>query len=111
MTDTPAQKSEHIGRETVEAIAKLANIHLTDDDIEHYQEDLEKILTLFDALAKADTSGVDHLCLSPKAKMEDLREDEAKPQLHVDDMSFSPHFNKASGHFTVVQVVQRDDDA
>jgi aspartyl/glutamyl-tRNA(Asn/Gln) amidotransferase C subunit len=112
MTDSSPQKSEHIDRKTVEKIAKLTNIQLSDGDIEHYQADLEKILTLFDALAKADTSGVDHLCLSPKADMEDLREDIPHPSEHVTDMgSFSPYFNEQNQQFTVVQVVQRSDDS
>ena len=101
-------RADHINEQTVANIAKLAGIRLSKDDVAHYQQDLEKILTLFDALQKADTSGVDHLCLSPISDMESLREDEACNAAHVKAMeTFSPYFDAESGLFEVIQVIEK----
>lgn len=48
----------HITPEEVRHVARLARIHLEDDQVEHLRQDLESILTYVDQLAELDLSDV-----------------------------------------------------
>lgn len=47
-----------ISRETVEHVAHLARLHLTDEEIDRMQEQLSRILQAIETLAEVDTSHV-----------------------------------------------------
>jgi aspartyl-tRNA(Asn)/glutamyl-tRNA(Gln) amidotransferase subunit C len=47
-----------LARDEVEAIAQLARLHLTDEEIEHMRVDLGAILDYFKTLADVNTDGV-----------------------------------------------------
>jgi aspartyl-tRNA(Asn)/glutamyl-tRNA(Gln) amidotransferase subunit C len=49
----------HITPEEVRRVARLARIHLEDDQVEPLRQDLESILTYVDQLAELDLSGVE----------------------------------------------------
>jgi aspartyl-tRNA(Asn)/glutamyl-tRNA(Gln) amidotransferase subunit C len=67
-----------ISRSDVEHVAHLAQLHLTDDELDRMQTQLSKILQAIDTLQGVDTSQVD-----PTASVIQLenvmREDEARP--------------------------------
>jgi len=48
-----------ISREDVLKVAALANLELTDSEVEMYREQLDDILTYIDKLNEIDTSGVE----------------------------------------------------
>jgi aspartyl-tRNA(Asn)/glutamyl-tRNA(Gln) amidotransferase subunit C len=72
-----------ISRETVEHVAHLAQLHLTDEEIDRMQEQLSKILDAIETLAEVDTGHV-----GPTATVIALenvmRDDEARPGLRRD---------------------------
>jgi aspartyl-tRNA(Asn)/glutamyl-tRNA(Gln) amidotransferase subunit C len=67
-----------ISREDVLKVAALANLELTDAEVETYRGQLDDILTYIDKLNEIDTSGVEPLAQVLAASAEDssLREDE-----------------------------------
>ena len=93
--------------EEVKHIAALANLHLSDADIERYTKDLEEILSYVDQLNELDTSGVE-----PMAQVR--HEGNAAP-LRADQQGQS--FGQATalrcaplpgaGHFKVPRVIER----
>lgn len=72
-----------ISRETVEHVAHLAQLHLSDDEIDRMLEQLSKILVAIETLADVDTSHV-----GPTATVIALenvmREDAVRPGLGRD---------------------------
>ena len=73
-----------IDRRTVESVANLARLALTDEEIERFAGQLSAILEAVSKLNSVDTSGV-----GPTASILDLqdvlREDELRPGLSKDD--------------------------
>jgi aspartyl-tRNA(Asn)/glutamyl-tRNA(Gln) amidotransferase subunit C len=72
-----------ISRETVEHVAHLARLHLTDDEIDLMQSQLSKILAAIETLAEVDTSHVGPTA-SVIALENVMREDEVRPALARD---------------------------
>jgi aspartyl-tRNA(Asn)/glutamyl-tRNA(Gln) amidotransferase subunit C len=72
-----------ISRETVEHVAHLARLHLTDDEIDRMQSQLSKILAAIETLAEVDTSHVGPTA-SVIALENVMREDEVRPGLARD---------------------------
>ena len=72
-----------ISRETVEHVAHLARLHLTDDEIDRMQSQLSKILAAIERLAEVDTSHVGPTA-SVIALENVMREDEVRPGLTRD---------------------------
>ena len=72
-----------ISRETVEHVAHLARLHLTDDEINLMQSQLSKILAAIETLAEVDTSHVGPTA-SVIALENVMREDEVRPGLTRD---------------------------
>ena len=66
-----------ISREDVLKVAALANLELTDAEVETYQGQLDDILTYIDKLNEIDTSHVEHMTQVVAASSDDapLRED------------------------------------
>lgn len=48
-----------LDKDTVENIARLARIHMTNDELETYRLELSNILTLVEKMNAADTEGVE----------------------------------------------------
>lgn len=67
-----------ISRETVEHVAHLARLHLTDDEIDRMQEQLSKILAAIETLRDVDTSHVGPTA-SVIALENVMRDDEVRP--------------------------------
>lgn len=69
-----------ISRETVEHVAHLARLHLTDEEIDRMQEQLSRILQAIETLAEVDTSHVGPTA-SVIALENVMRDDEPRPGL------------------------------
>ncbi len=67
-----------ITTETVQNVAKLARLRLTEDEINLYAEQLGKIIEYFDELAAVDTTGIEPMSHAlPVINV--MREDEVVP--------------------------------
>jgi aspartyl-tRNA(Asn)/glutamyl-tRNA(Gln) amidotransferase subunit C len=64
-----------IDRQTVEHVAKLARVDLTDKEIEKFSEEFSDILDLFSSLKDVDTDGVEP-SFHPIELKNSVREDE-----------------------------------
>jgi aspartyl-tRNA(Asn)/glutamyl-tRNA(Gln) amidotransferase subunit C len=66
-----------ISREDVMKVAALANLELTDAEVEQYRGQLDDILTYIDKLNEVDTSGIEPMAQVLAASADDspLRED------------------------------------
>lgn len=93
-----------ISREQVLHIARLARIELSEDQIEHYREDLNSILKYVDKLEELDLSGVE-----PTTHAVDLdsrlRDDEVEQRLNHDQVLENAPDTEA-GQFRVPKVVE-----
>jgi aspartyl-tRNA(Asn)/glutamyl-tRNA(Gln) amidotransferase subunit C len=72
-----------ISRETVEHVAHLARLHLTDDEVDRMQEQLSKILAAIETLRDVDTSHVGPTA-SVIALENVMRDDEVRPGMGRD---------------------------
>ncbi len=69
-----------INIETVEHVAKLARLSLTEDEKKQFAEQLGRIIDNFNELSEVDTAGVEPLCHAlPVVNV--LRDDEVKPSV------------------------------
>jgi aspartyl-tRNA(Asn)/glutamyl-tRNA(Gln) amidotransferase subunit C len=93
-----------IDRETVEHVARLARLGLTEEEIERYTGQLAAILEAVAALQKVDTSGV-----GPTASILDLqdvlREDELRPGLSTQQVLQNAP-DREGDHFRVQAVFE-----
>ena len=72
-------------QEEVRAIAELARLELSDDDVARYQRQLSDILAYFQKLEELDTSQIDPTSsVLPLTSV--MRADEAGPALSVDEV-------------------------
>jgi aspartyl-tRNA(Asn)/glutamyl-tRNA(Gln) amidotransferase subunit C len=72
-----------ISRETVEHVAHLARLHLTDDEVDRMQAQLSKILAAIETLRDVDTSHVGPTA-SVIALENVMRDDEVRPGMGRD---------------------------
>jgi aspartyl-tRNA(Asn)/glutamyl-tRNA(Gln) amidotransferase subunit C len=72
-----------ISRETVEHVAHLARLHLTDDEVDRMREQLSKILAAIETLRDVDTSHVGPTA-SVIALENVMRDDEVRPGMGRD---------------------------
>lgn len=95
-----------IDRETVEHIAELAKLKLTEDEINLYAEQLSAILDYAESLQEIDTSAI-----PPTASVLPLRNvlrpDEAQPSLPRDE-ALANAADKADGQFRVDAILDND---
>ena len=93
-----------ISKEDVRYIANLARIGLTDKEIEHFQTQLEGILTYIDQLRKLDVSAIE-----PTAHVLDVknvtRPDQVRPSLNPKDVLDSAPA-KTGQFFKVPKVIE-----
>lgn len=77
--------SARLSADDVRAIADLARLELSDDDVERYQQQLSDILGYFQKLEELDTSHIDPTSsVLPLTNV--MRKDEAHDALQVDDV-------------------------
>jgi len=93
-----------LDREAVLHIARLARVHLTDEEVETYAKQLGDIIGHFDVLNRVDTEGVE-----PTAHTLPLRnvmaEDLARPSLPRDEvLAMAP--NTEDGYLRVRAVLE-----
>ncbi|HEY8272372.1 MAG TPA: Asp-tRNA(Asn)/Glu-tRNA(Gln) amidotransferase subunit GatC [Pseudobdellovibrionaceae bacterium] len=92
-----------IDKKTIEHIAKLARLEITEDEATEYSQQLGKAMAHFEQISKVDTTGIEPL-VTP-AEIEDFwREDLVKQEFTPEDMvSNAP--SKAGHLFKVPPVV------
>lgn len=73
-----------LDKEKVKKVAKLANLPVSDEELDKYSSQISKVLDYIDKLEKADISKVDALYNVSKNKSK-LREDEVKKSLHQEE--------------------------
>lgn len=91
----------------LQALERLAALHLDPDERERLQRDLQRILEHVDRMASVDVDGVEPLEGGPGASGA-LREDTPSPSLPVDEALGNAPGTRA-GHFTVPSVLPPDD--
>lgn len=74
-----------IDKATIERIAKLAKLHISDQEAQEFSEQLSKALGYFDQISKVDTKGVEPL-ISPTQIEGFWREDAAVKELSTEEM-------------------------
>ena len=92
-----------IDKKTIEHIAKLARLHVTEQEAVEYSEQLSKALGYFDQIVKVDTTGVEPL-VTPTEIEAFWREDEAKEEFTAEEMTANAPA-KAGNLFKVPPVV------
>ncbi|MDG0814867.1 Asp-tRNA(Asn)/Glu-tRNA(Gln) amidotransferase subunit GatC [Bdellovibrio svalbardensis] len=75
-----------IDKKTIEHIAKLARLHITEAEAAQYSAQLEKVLHNFEQIAKVDTAGVEPL-ITPTEIEAYWRDDEAKKDFTAEEMT------------------------
>lgn len=75
-----------IDKKTIEHIAKLARLHITEDEAAEYSAQLEKVLHNFEQIAKVDTAGIEPL-ITPTEIETYWREDVAKQEFTAEEMT------------------------
>lgn len=76
---------ESLTADEVRYVARLANLHLTDDEVEKYRHQLTGILQHVRSLQEVDTSGVEPTGHATNS-MTVLRDDEAAPPLEREEV-------------------------
>jgi aspartyl-tRNA(Asn)/glutamyl-tRNA(Gln) amidotransferase subunit C len=75
-----------IDKKTIEHIAKLARLQISDAEAQEYSEQLGKALQNFEKISKIDTKGIEPL-ITPVEIEAFWREDEAKQVFTADEMT------------------------
>jgi aspartyl-tRNA(Asn)/glutamyl-tRNA(Gln) amidotransferase subunit C len=91
-----------VTEETVEHVARLARLSLTEEERRLFARQLEEILEWAESLQAIDTSGV--LPMSHPREAEALREDEPRPGIDR-ETAFSAAPEAADGLFRVPRVI------
>lgn len=92
-----------IDKKTIEHIAKLARLHITEAEAAEYSAQLEKVLHNFEQIVKVDTAGVEPL-ITPTEIEAYWREDEAKKDFTAEEMTANAP-SRAGNLFKVPPVV------
>jgi len=92
-----------INRETVEQIARLARLNLTDKEVKQFTKELGEILRAFKTIDRAKVSGVKP-SFQPINLVNRTRDDEVEPSLSQDE-ALANTKNKERGFFKGPRVV------
>lgn len=92
-----------IDKKTIEHIAKLSRLQITDAEAEEYSQQLSKALGYFEQISKVDTKGIEPM-VTPTEIENFWREDEAKTAFTPEDMTANAPA-KAGNLFKVPPVV------
>jgi aspartyl-tRNA(Asn)/glutamyl-tRNA(Gln) amidotransferase subunit C len=92
----------------VRAVADLANLALTGDEIARMRHDLDEILTHIDKLNELNTSGVEPMAqvLFEAGETATLREDRERPPVGTEAALANAPLSGA-GYFKVPKVIER----
>ncbi len=75
-----------IDKKTIEHIAKLARLHISDQEAQEYSTQLSKALGFFEQISKVDTKGIEPL-VTPTEIEAYWRPDEAKSNFTAEEMT------------------------
>ncbi|MNJ91015.1 Glutamyl-tRNA(Gln) amidotransferase subunit C [compost metagenome] len=75
-----------IDKKTIEHIAKLSRLHVTEQEATEYSAQLSKALEYFEQISKIDTKGIEPL-ITPTEIEDFWREDEAKSEYTAEEMT------------------------
>lgn len=92
-----------IDKKTIEHIAKLARLHVTEEEAHEYSTQLAKALGHFEQIAKIDTTGIEPL-VTPTEIEAYWREDVVKQEFSAEEMTANAPA-KAGNLFKVPPVV------
>lgn len=92
----------------VRYVAALANLNLSEDEIESMSRDLGQVLTHIEQLNKVDTEGVEPMTqvLFESDEIASLREDNEHTSLS-NDLALRNAAHAANGYFKVPKVIER----
>jgi aspartyl-tRNA(Asn)/glutamyl-tRNA(Gln) amidotransferase subunit C len=92
----------------VRYISELANLRLSEQDLQNYAAEMEEILTYVAQLEELDTSGVEPMAqvLYPGEENATLRPDQPRPSLDR-ELALKPAPSSGAGHFKVPKVIER----
>ncbi len=97
-------------KEQVRKVAALANLRLTDEEMERMAADMSGVLTHMEQLAALDTEGVEPMAqvLYPAPDGAALRDDAVRPETILGTAkALSNSAASGSGHFKVPKVIER----
>jgi aspartyl-tRNA(Asn)/glutamyl-tRNA(Gln) amidotransferase subunit C len=93
-----------IQQDEVKHIAKLARLHLAEDELPRYTEQVGRILAFFDELKQLDTADVP-MTAHPIPVSNAFREDEVRPPLGADKvLANAPH--REGDYFRVPKILE-----
>lgn len=92
-----------IDKKTIEHIAKLARLQITDEEAVEYSEQLGKAMSHFEQISKVDTKGIEPL-VTPTEIEAFWRVDEARQEFTPEEMTSNAP-SKAGNLFKVPPVV------
>jgi aspartyl-tRNA(Asn)/glutamyl-tRNA(Gln) amidotransferase subunit C len=92
-----------IDQKTIEHIAKLARLHVSDQEAKAYSQQLSKVLDYFEQISKVKTEGVEPL-VTPSDVKSFWRADVAKKELSAEEIVANAP-QKTGNLFTVPPVV------
>ena len=93
-----------ISREEVEQVARLARLHLSDDELERMREQLDAILAYVDKLRELDVEGVEPTSHAvPMVNV--MRDDEVAPSL-PQDTALANAPDRAGEFFRVPRIIE-----
>jgi aspartyl-tRNA(Asn)/glutamyl-tRNA(Gln) amidotransferase subunit C len=92
-----------IDKKTIEHIAKLARLEITEDEANEYSQQLGKAMAHFEQISKIDTTGIEPL-VTPTEIEDFWREDIAKQEFTPEEMTSNAPA-KAGNLFKVPPVV------
>jgi aspartyl-tRNA(Asn)/glutamyl-tRNA(Gln) amidotransferase subunit C len=92
-----------IDKKTIEHIAKLARLEITDEEAHEYSQQLGKAMAHFEQISKVDTTGIEPL-ITPTEIEDFWREDIAKQEFTPEEMTSNAP-SKAGNLFKVPPVV------
>ena len=97
-----------ITEDEVRYVAELANLALTDGEVQKFRADLDEILTHVDQLNKLDTEGVEPMAqvLYDAEETATLRADRERPTLG-NDAALANAPLKGAGYFKVPEVIKK----
>jgi len=92
-----------ISREEVQHVARLARLHLTDDELERMREQLDAILAYIDKLRQLDVDGVEPT--SHAVPLMDVMRDDALGPCLTQDEALANAPDRADEFFRVPRII------
>ena len=93
-----------ISREEVQHVARLARLHLTDDELERMREQLDAILAYIDKLRQLDVEGVEPT--SHAVPLVDVMRDDALAPCLTQDEALANAPDRADVFFRVPRIIE-----